>query len=115
MEQQSIQTSLQKKFQNELILFDETSDILTFTVKKQSIVAVVQFLKEVLGFQFLTDLGIHYPNRSYLALYTIFTIFSRNKNKGKNLYIGRKPGIDTPTTLFQRPTGWRGKHMILRN
>ncbi len=103
MEQQSIQTSLQKKFQNELILFDETSDILTFTVKKQSIVAVVQFLKEVLGFQFLTDLcGIHYPEQelALCVIYHLHNIQSNMRIRVKTFTSVEKPGIDTLTTLF---------------
>lgn len=103
MEQQSIQNSLQKKFQNELILFDETSDILTFTVKKESIVVVVKFLKEVLGFQFLTDLcGIHYPNQD-LALGVVYHLHNFQTNtriRVKTFTSVEKPGIDTLTTLF---------------
>lgn len=103
MKQQLIQDSLQKKFQNELILFDETSDILTFTVKKESIVVVVKFLKEVLGFQFLTDLcGIHYPNQD-LALgvvYHLHNFLTNTRIRVKTFTSVEKPGIDTLTTLF---------------
>jgi NADH-quinone oxidoreductase subunit C len=103
MEQQLIQDSLQKKFQNELILFDETSDILTFTVSKQSIVEVVQFLKEVLGFQFLTDLcGIHYPEQE-LALGVVYHLHNFQTNtriRVKTFTSIEKPQIDTLTNLF---------------
>ena len=103
MEQQLIRNSLQKKFQNELILFDETSDILTFTVKKQSIVEVIQFLKEVLGFQFLTDLcGIHYPNQD-LALGVVYHLHNFQTNtriRVKTFTSIEKPQIDTLTNLF---------------
>lgn len=103
MEQQLIQDSLQNKFQNELILFDETSDILTFTVRKQSIVEVVQFLKEVLGFQFLTDLcGIHYPKQE-LALGVVYHLHNFQTNtriRVKTFTSIEKPQIDTLTTLF---------------
>src|SRR5665647_705750 len=103
MEQQLIQNSLQNKFQNELILFDETSDILTFTVKKQSIVEVIQFLKEVLGFQFLTDLcGIHYPDQE-LALGVVYHLHNFQTNtriRVKTFTSIEKPQIDTLTNLF---------------
>ncbi|MCX6220276.1 MAG: NADH-quinone oxidoreductase subunit C [Bacteroidia bacterium] len=103
MEQQLIQDSLQKKFQNELILFDETSDILTFTVRKQSIVEVIQFLKEVLGFQFLTDLcGIHYPEQE-LALGVVYHLHNFQTNtriRVKTFTSIEKPQIDTLTNLF---------------
>lgn len=103
MEQQSIQNSLQNKFQNELILFDETSDILTFTVNKQSIVEVIQFLKEVLGFQFLTDLcGIHYPDQE-LALGVVYHLHNFQTNtriRVKTFTSIEKPQIDTLTNHF---------------
>ena len=103
MEQQLIQNSLQNKFQNELILFDETSDILTFTVRKQTIVEVIQFLKEVLGFQFLTDLcGIHYPDQE-LALGVVYHLHNFQTNtriRVKTFTSIEKPQIDTLTTLF---------------
>jgi len=103
MEQQLIRDSLQNKFQNELILFDETSDILTFTVRKQSIVEVVQFLKEVLGFQFLTDLcGIHYPEQE-LALGVVYHLHNFRTNtriRVKTFTSVENPQIDTLTNLF---------------
>lgn len=98
-----IQNSLQKKFQNELILFDETSDILTFTVKKESILEVIKFLKEVLGFQFLTDLcGIHYPDQE-LALGVVYHLHNFQTNtriRVKTFTSIEKPQIDTLTNLF---------------
>jgi NADH-quinone oxidoreductase subunit C len=103
MKQELIQDSLQRKFQNELILFDETSDILTFTVRKQSIVEVVQFLKEVLGFQFLTDLcGVHYPEQE-LALGVVYHLHNFQTNiriRVKTFTSIEKPQIDTLTNLF---------------
>lgn len=103
MKQQLIQDSLQKKFHNESILFDEISDILTFTVRKQSIVEVVQFLKEVLGFQFLTDLcGIHYPEQE-LALGVVYHLHNFQTNtriRVKTFTSIEKPQIDTLTNLF---------------
>jgi len=103
MEQQLIRDSLQNKFQNELILFDETSDILTFAVRKQTIVEVVQFLKEVLGFQFLTDLcGIHYPEQE-LALGVVYHLHNFRTNtriRVKTFTSVENPQIDTLTNLF---------------
>jgi NADH-quinone oxidoreductase subunit C len=103
MEQQLIQNSLQEKFQNELVSFDETSDIFTFTVRKQSIVEVVQFLKEVLGFQFLTDLcGIHYPEQE-LALGVVYHLHNFQTNtriRVKTFTSIEKPQINTLTNLF---------------
>ncbi len=103
MEQQLIQDSLQEKFQSELVSFDETSDMLTFTINKQAIVQVIQFLKENLGFQFLTDLcGIHYPEQE-LALGVVYHLHNFQTNtriRVKTFTSIEKPQIDTLTNLF---------------
>ena len=72
MEQPMIQNILLDKFQYEVINIDESSDMLTVTVRKQAIVEVIGFLKEELGYLFLTDLcGIHYPDQ-VLALGVVY-------------------------------------------
>ena len=98
-----IQNSLQEKFQNELVSFDDTSDMLTFTVRKQDIVKVIQFLKEDLGFLFLTDLcGIHYPEQE-LALGVIYHLHNFKTNtriRVKTFTSMEKPQVETMTNLF---------------
>jgi NADH-quinone oxidoreductase subunit C len=103
MEQQSIINSLQEKFRNEVVSFDETSDILTFTILKQAVTDVVLFLKEELGFQFLTDLcGIHYPNQE-LALGVVYHLHNLPENKRirvKTFTSVNDPEISSLTEIF---------------
>lgn len=103
MEQQSIQNSLLEKFRNELVSYDESSDILTFTVNKLAIVPVIQFLKEDLGFQFLTDLcGIHYPEQELPlgVVYHLHNFRTNTRIRVKTFTSVENPQIDTLTTLF---------------
>jgi len=103
MEQQLIQDSLYKKFQDGIISFDESSDILTFTVKKQSIVEVIRCLKEDLGYHFLTDLcGIHYPGQE-LELGVVYHLHNFRKNnriRVKTFTSVAEPEVETLTTIF---------------
>jgi NADH-quinone oxidoreductase subunit C len=103
MEQQLIQNILREKFQDELVSFDETSDIFTFTVKKQSVVEIIKFLKEELGYQFLTDLcGVHYPDQE-LALgvvYHLHNFLSNTRIRVKTFASVANPEIDTLCPVF---------------
>jgi NADH-quinone oxidoreductase subunit C len=103
MEQQSIISSLQEKFKNEVVSFDETSDILTFTITKQAVTDVILFLKEDLGFQFLTDLcGIHYPDQE-LALGVVYHLHNLPENKRirlKAFTSVNDPEIQSLTEIF---------------
>jgi NADH-quinone oxidoreductase subunit C len=103
MEQQSIISSLQEKFKNEVVSFDETSDILTFTILNQAVTDVILFLKEELGFQFLTDLcGIHYPDQE-LALGVVYHLHNLPENKRirvKTFTSVNDPEIQSLTEIF---------------
>jgi len=103
MEQQLIQDSLRIKFQDGIIFFDDSSDILTLTVKKQVIVEVIRFIKEDLGYHFLTDLcGIHYPDQE-LALGVVYHLHNFQKNmriRVKTFTSIAEPEVDTLTTIF---------------
>ncbi len=103
MEQQFIQNSLQERFADEIISFDESSDILTVTVKKSCIVDFILFLKENMGYQFLTDLcGIHYPDQE-LQLGVIYHLHNFQKNERirvKTYTSLEEPEIHTLTGIF---------------
>lgn len=98
-----IQNSLQKRFADEIISFDETSDVLTVTVKKGCIVDFILFLKENQGYQFLTDLcGIHYPDQE-LKLGVIYHLHNFQKNERirvKTFTSLSEPEIPTLTSIF---------------
>jgi len=103
MEQPMIQNILLDKFQQEVINLDESSDMLTVTVRKQAIVEVIGFLKEELGYLFLTDLcGIHYPDQE-LALGVVYHLHNFQTNtriRVKTFTSVAAPEISTMTDLF---------------
>ncbi len=103
MEQPMIQNILLDKFQHEVINIDESSDMLTVTVRKQAIVEVIGFLKEELGYLFLTDLcGIHYPDQE-LALGVVYHLHNFQTNtriRVKTFTSVATPEISTLTDLF---------------
>lgn len=98
-----IQNILLDKFQHEVINIDESSDMLTVTVRKQAIVEVIGFLKEELGYLFLTDLcGIHYPDQE-LALGVVYHLHNFQTNtriRVKTFTSVATPEISTLTDLF---------------
>jgi NADH-quinone oxidoreductase subunit C len=98
-----IQNSLQERFADEIVSFDETSDILTVIVKKSCIVDFIQFLKENQGYQFLTDLcGIHYPDQE-LQLGVIYHLHNFQKNERirvKTFTSLSEPEVPTMTGIF---------------
>jgi len=98
-----IQNILLDKFQQEVINLDESSDMLTVTVRKQAIVEVIGFLKEELGYLFLTDLcGIHYPDQE-LALGVVYHLHNFQTNtriRVKTFTSVAAPEISTMTDLF---------------
>ena len=103
MEQLSIQGILKEKFSDEIINFNENSDISTVTVAKGAIIKIIQFLKEELGFDFLTDLcGIHYPDQE-LQLGVVYHLHNLPKNtriRIKTFTSVAEPEIDTLTDIF---------------
>ena len=103
MEEKLIQDSLLEKFQNEIVAFDSSSDMLTVTIKKDAIIEIIQFIKEDLGFQFLTDLtGIHYPDQE-LSLGVIYHLHNFQSNKRlrvKTFTSVAEPEVETLTGIF---------------
>ena len=103
MEQRSIQGILKEQFFDEILNFDESSDILTVTVAKGAIIKTIQFLKEELGFGFLTDLcGIHYPDRELQlgVVYHLHNLLKNTRIRIKTFTSVAQPEIDTLTDIF---------------
>jgi NADH-quinone oxidoreductase subunit C len=103
MEQQTIQNSLLEKFQNDIVSFDESGDMLSITVIKQSIVDLMRFLKEDLGYQFLTDLcGIHFPDKELQlgVVYHLHNFASNSRIRVKTFTSISDPEIQTLTDIF---------------
>ncbi len=103
MEQQLIEDSLKERFSNDIVSFDESSDILTVTVEKTVVVGLIKFLKEDLGFNFLTDLcGIHYPQQELQlgVVYHLHNFLNNTRIRVKTFTSIDKPEIDTLTEIF---------------
>ena len=108
METGLIISALKGKFPQEIILTDESSDILTVTVKKGCITGLISWLKEEMGFGFLTDLcGIHYPDQE-LELGVVYHLHNLPENTRLRIKIftsKENPDIDTITEIFSA-AGW---------
>ena len=98
-----IQNTLKERFSTEILSTDETSDILTVTVSKNSIREVMQFLKDELGFAFLTDLcGIHYPDDA-LPLGVVYHLHDMPQNKRiriKTFTSLQQPEVESISDIF---------------
>ena len=103
MEQQLIEDSLKERFSNDIVSFDESSDILTVTVEKTVVVGLIKFLKEDLGFNFLTDLcGIHYPQQELQlgVVYHLHNFLNNTRIRVKTFTSVDEPEIPTLTEVF---------------
>lgn len=103
MEQSTFQQRLLEKFANEIISFDDSSDLLTVVVKKLVIVDFILFLKEDLGYQFLTDLcGIHYPEQELElgVIYHLHNFQTNTRIRVKTFTSVAEPEVQTLTEVF---------------
>lgn len=107
LETSVIQNKLIENFGLKVSDFVQIHDIFTFEVSPESIVEVMQFLKEdsTLRFNFLTDLcGIHFPayevNRQFAVVYHMHNWVDNVRIRIKCYLNGENPEIDTVTNLF---------------
>ena len=107
LETSVIQTKLVEKFDTIVTDFAQQHDIFTFEVDANSVVEVMQFLRDdsTLRFNFLTDLcGIHYPEAtpdSQIAVaYHMHNWVDNTRIRFKCFLNGENPEIDTVTSLF---------------
>ena len=98
-----IHNRLQEKFPEEILSVDDSSDIYTVIIKKDCIIDFILFLKDSLGFQFLTDLcGIHYPMQE-LPLGVVYHLHNLPENiriRVKTFMPIEKPEINSITEIF---------------
>lgn len=103
MEETLIQTRMKERFSADILLIDEESDILTVTVNKSCIREIILFLKDELGFIFLTDLcGVHYPDKE-LALGSVYHLHNLSRNvriRIKAFTSSVQPEIPSITDIF---------------
>jgi NADH-quinone oxidoreductase subunit C len=103
MEIKEITGKLKTEFGEKILLVDESSDLLTITVAEQINHRFIAFLKENLGFQFLTDLtGVHYPETElpFAVVYHLHNLTENFRIRVKTFLPGDKPETDTMTDIF---------------
>jgi len=103
MEPNLIQNKLQENFSGDIVSFDDSSDILTVVIIKDKVVEFIQFIKEELGFHFLTDLcGIHYPEQELElgVVYHLHNFQTNSRIRVKTFTAKAEPEIPSLTALF---------------
>ncbi len=107
LETSVIQTKLVDKFDTIVSDFIQQHDIFTFHVNSDSIVEVMQFLRDdaTLRFNFLTDLcGVHYPEASqdkqFAVVYHMHNWVDNVRIRIKCFLNGENPEINTVSNLF---------------
>lgn len=107
LETSVIQTKLVDKFDTIVGDFIQQHDVFTFHVHSDSIIEVMQFLKDdaALRFNFLTDLcGVHYPDatldKQFAVVYHMHNWVDNVRIRIKCFLNGENPEINTVTNLF---------------
>ena len=97
---------LKAKFGDGLIIAEQHYDFPVFTIKREIIYDVLQFLKEdeELGFTFLTTMcGLHYPDnkgKELGVMYQLHNLPKNNRIRLKTFFSISDPTVPTITTLF---------------
>jgi len=103
MDSKTIIDFLISNYGEELILVDESSDILTLIVESTSARKVIQTLKEQLNFFFLTDLcGIHFPEqeKELGVIYHLHNLVDNKRIRIKAFVTKENPQIESLVDLF---------------
>lgn len=103
MENSILIQNIKEKLTDKLLLVDELADVLTVTIDKSVIYDLVEYLKNEMGFIFITDIcGIHFPNQEE-ELGVIYHLHNLQENKRIRikLFVTKKyPQVDSITRLF---------------
>ncbi len=103
MDHQFLKNQLTEKF-GEQLLFENPHGTLTITFQAEQILKVLLYLKEELGFNFLTFLsGVHFPDRKEEELGVIYQMHNLIENFRLRLKVFvpiSKPDVFTATQLF---------------
>lgn len=103
MDNKTIIDFLISNYGEDLILVDESSDILTLIVESTAAKKVIQTLKEQLNFFFLTDLcGIHFPEqeKELGIIYHLHNLVDNKRIRIKAFVTKENPKIDSLVDLF---------------
>jgi NADH-quinone oxidoreductase subunit C len=102
----SVGEKLKAKFGDAIISAEQLYDFPVFTIKRESIYSVLQFLKEddEMGFAFLTTMcGLHYPDHKGQEIGVMYQLHNLPKNlriRLKTFFPISDPQIPTVTPLF---------------
>jgi NADH-quinone oxidoreductase subunit C len=83
MTNQEILDIIRTRFTDQIVAFDEPYGMLTLEIKKDSLVSVLEFLRDEPSLQcnFLTDLlGMHHPTQTNRELGMVYMVHSWTKN-----------------------------------
>jgi NADH-quinone oxidoreductase subunit C len=103
MSLQAVVDKLKAKFGDTVLETKEFRGEMTVVVKKEEIVAVCKFLKEELGFNFLTDLcGVDYLGQTprFMVVYQLYSIGSHLRLRVKAPVEEGDARIDTVTGVW---------------
>jgi NADH-quinone oxidoreductase subunit C len=103
MDSETITGKLKQHFGEGIIQADETSGMLTVIVPAGIIHPLVRYLKEDLGFVFLTDLtGVHYPEKElpFAVVYHLHNLADRIRIRIRTFLPEEDPLIPSVTDLF---------------
>jgi len=103
MDKIELEKTIRDTFGSVILDVQDPDGILTVTLSSDSIISLVQFLKDNLSFGFLTDLcGIHYPDAE-LALGIVYHMQNMKENTRIRLktFVSKvKPELPSLTSLF---------------
>lgn len=96
-------SKLSDSFGTSILKTEEPDGILTVTITSDVVMDVLKFLRDQLGFNFLTDLcGIHYPDQElpFGVIYHMHNLVENVRVRIKTFISGKDPKIKTATNLF---------------
>lgn len=101
---EDILVELEKQFSGMILEISEPYGFLTLEVKKEKVKELIFFLKNTLGFGFLTDIcGIHYPENPEKELGVIYHLHHLVENfriRLKTFFPKKEAEVESITDLF---------------
>ena len=103
--QNKITEALKAKFGDDILSTETPYDFLTFNVRKEKVIEIIQFLhdEESLQFRFLTDLcGVHNPDagEKFAVVYHLHSLTNNYRLRLKITLGGEHPEVQTLTGIF---------------
>ena len=103
--QNNITEALKAKFGDDILSTETPYDFLTFNVRKEKVIEIIQFLhdEESLQFRFLTDLcGVHNPDagEKFAVVYHLHSLTNNYRLRLKITLGGEHPEVQTLTGIF---------------